>query len=139
MKFESRLGRTVEKNTLVGVHWNAHRSCWSIVQMKSRNTIGLVIGYADNLTLTDCTVKIDKSKQKNVRDSGVKDRHAFIVGRFENFNVEAPEKKLYYNPHKLDSFVDAEQFECGNVEYLAHMDRVNFDSWKKLYPVVRYA
>ena len=66
--FISRNGRILEKGQLVGVHWNSHKNVYSIVEFKSRNTAGLVNGYAMSVTLFNCTVKIDKSKQKTVRE-----------------------------------------------------------------------
>lgn len=79
--FQSRLNRTIEEGDLVGVHWNKHKNVWSIVEMKSRKGVGLVKGYADEITLEDVTFHIDKAKQKGVRESGTKDRHAFVVGK----------------------------------------------------------
>jgi len=139
-KFTSRMGRTVEKNMLVGVHWNAHKNCWSIVQFKSRHAVGLVLGYAENITLRDCTTHIDKSKQKKVRVTEKKDRHAFIVGYVESFEPEGLDNQLYYNPHQLDNFVDRKNYsETQEKKYLENMSRVSLDHWKNLYPVVRYS
>ncbi|MFJ8247330.1 hypothetical protein [Peribacillus asahii] len=138
-KFVSREGRTIQHGDLVGMHWNAHQDCYSIVSMKSRNTVGLVLGYADSATLVDCTVKIDKSKQKKVWNTGTKDRHAFIVGRIESLNGDALEKNLYYSPkQRLESFVDKEVFKSGKVEYLEFMKSVSLNSHNNTYPVVTY-
>jgi hypothetical protein len=139
-KFESRQGRTIDNHTLVGVHWNAHKKIFSIVSMKSRNSVGLVLGYANQVTLRDCTTKIDKSKQKKVIESGVKDRHAFIVGYIENLEVERLEKNIYYSPKKVSDFVDAEKlFKCGEKKFIEHVDRVNLDfDHENNHPVVTY-
>lgn len=126
--FISRKGRVVVKGQLVGVHWNSHQNVFSVVEFKSRRTAGKVLGYVDRITLTDCTVKIDKSKQKSVRENNRKDRHAFIVGYVQDIGVvQKFENGIYYNPYKLDSFVDAIKFSCGNVEYIEQMERVNLD------------
>jgi len=138
--FISRNGRILEKGQLVGIHWNSHKNVYSIVEFKSRNTAGLVIGYAMSVTLLNCTVKIDKSKQKTVREKNRKDRHAFIVGYVEDINQkEELTNKIYYNPYRVESFVDKDLFEKGELKYLSRLKRVhmnyNFQSNK---PEVTY-
>jgi len=127
--FISRNGRILEKGQLVGVHWNSHKNVYSIVEFKSRNTAGFVIGYAMSVTLLNCTVKIAGSKQKTVREKNRKDRHAFIVGYVEGINQkEELNNKMYYNPYKVDSFVDKELFEIGEIKYLSRLKRVHMNS-----------
>ena len=124
-KFRPRHDRTIEKGQLVGVHWNSHQSCWSIVAFKSRKAVGLVIGYADDVTLENVTFHIDKAKQKSVREKGTKDRHAFLVGNLVDFNSKQLEKNIYYNPFKLDNFVDSETREYFPSCRKANMTSVN--------------
>jgi len=125
----SRNGRILEKGQLVGVHWNSHKNVYSIVEFKSRNTAGLVIGYAMSVTLLNCTFKIDRSKQKAVREKNRKDRHAFIVGYIEDINQKKElSNKIYYNPYKVDSFVDKDLFEKGEIKYLSRIKRVHMNS-----------
>lgn len=142
-QFESREGRNIDKNSLVGVHWNSHKNCWSIVSMKSRHTTGLVLGYCQEITLRDVTTHIDKSKQKKVLASPTqaKDRHAFMVGYIEDLEFEALEKNIYYKPQCVSNFVDAEAwFKHGKAEYIENVDRVSL-KWnqEKNHPVVQYA
>lgn len=135
--FVSRMGRTIDKNTLVGVHWNAHKNCWSIVGMKSRHGVGLVLGYCQEITLRDVTTHIDKSKQKNVVESGTKDRHAFIVGYIEDLKFENLEWSMYYSPKHVENFVDANiWFEFQEKDFIKHADRVSLMHDGK--PVVKY-
>lgn len=136
--FKSRNGRKVEKGQLVGVHYNAHRNTWSVVEMKSRKTVGLVLGYTDAISLIKCTVKIDKAKQRLVRNKQHKDRHAFIVGYVDDIGkFEILENSIYYNPYKLESFVDATSYLFNRkAEYLEYMERVNLQ--KKENPIVTY-
>jgi hypothetical protein len=138
--FTSREGREVVQGQLVGVHWNSHRACWSIVEFKSRNTIGRVLGYADQVTLDNCTVKIDQAKKKKLLETGVKDRHAFIVGEFITCgHIEILPRPIYYNPAKLESFVDARKYFSGVHEYIKNMFRVNMNyDFKAGRPVVTY-
>lgn len=138
--FVSRNGRILKKGQLVGVHWNSHKEVYSIVEFKSRNTAGLVIGYASSVTLINCTVKIDSSKQKTVREKNRKDRHAFIVGYVEDINQKKElTKKIYYNPYKVDSFVDKDLFEKGEVKPLSRLKRVHMNSnFQNNKPYVTY-
>lgn len=140
-KFTSRMGREIDQEKLVGVHWNAHKKVWSIVQMKSRHTTGLVLGYASQVTLRDVTTHIDNSKQKTVIATGKKDRHAFMVGYLENLSYEALEKNIYYSPKQVKDFVDAETFfKCGEVNYIDNVERVSMDfNFEKNHPVVKYS
>ena len=141
--FTPRLGRTLDKNTLVGVHWNAHKNCWSIVAMKSRKTVGLVLGYCQEITLRDVTAHIDKSKQKKVLESPTqaKDRHAFMVGYIEELGYTELEKNIYYKPQAVKSFVDAETwFTKGEASYIEHVKSVSMKwNWEKNHPVVKYS
>jgi hypothetical protein len=109
---------------LVGVHWNAHRKTFSIVEMKSKNTLGKVIGYSDYVTLENCYPLILKSEQKKVREGEHKNRHAFIIGNVVDFDINAYSNTLYYNPNNVNSFVDKLQFTSGNKYLLDSMDKV---------------
>ncbi len=146
-KFTSRYGRTIDKETLVGVHWNAHKKVWSIVEMKSRKTVGLVRGYASQVTLRDVTTHIDKSKQRMVVKYGTKDRHAFLVGYIEDLEFESLEKNIYYNPKMVKNFVDAQEFMSNlkqlktcEVPHIEHVSRASLDfDFNKNRPVVTYS
>jgi hypothetical protein len=109
----------------VAVHWNSRDKLYSIVQMNSKHSVGLVVGYSENVTLKDCYVHIAKSEQKKVREGTHKNRHAFICGKIVDFEVNAFSNRLYYNPKTLDSFVDKyAYYEQGVSEYIKHMDYV---------------
>lgn len=127
-KFVAREGRQIDEKTLVGVHWNSHKNCWSIVKMNSRHGVGLVLGYCQEITLRDVTTHIDKSKQKKVIESptGAKDRHAFMVGYIEDLQFEALEKNIFYKPQCVSDFVDAEAwFKHGKKEFIENVSRVS--------------
>lgn len=129
--FQSRLGRSIERGQLVGVHWNKHKEVWSIVAMRSRKVIGLVVGYTDELTLKNVTFHIDRTKQAKVRAEGAKDRHAFVVGEIVDFKYTEMENELYYNPFKVDTFVSKDDMvELDFVETVS----MKFDQ----KPVVKY-
>ncbi len=118
--------RELKLGQLVAVHFNSHKDTYSIVNMNSANTLGHVLGYSNNITLTNCRFKIDKSKQQAVRDTGVKDRHAYVIGYVESLDFHNLDKQLHYSPKFLDSFIDkSEQFnECPT--YLTEVNKVSF-------------
>jgi len=139
--FISRNGRELKQGQLVGVHWNSHKNIWSIVEFKTRKTVGLVLGYAEQVTLKNCTVKIDESKKRKALEKGQKDRHAFIVGEIVNCGKsEKLENSLYYKPSCLKSFVDAEEyFTLNRIDYVERMTAVNLDfDFDQNKPVVTY-
>lgn len=72
---------------LVGIHWNSHKKCWSVVNFKSRKTIGLLSSHEKSLVLSDVSFKVDISKYKKAKEKGVKDRHTFIVGYMHHKDV----------------------------------------------------
>lgn len=139
-KFTPRNNRTIQQGDLVAVHWNSHQNTWSIVEMKSQKTIGLVKGYAHELTLTNAvTFKIDKTKQRTVIEHGAKDRHAFVIGYIESFEVDTTmNQELYYNPFKVRSFVDKSQFLTlgEQAPLLTTVNRATFTYKEK--PIVYY-
>lgn len=132
MNFVSRKGRTLENGQLVGVHFNSHRKTFSIVLMSSRKTVKHVLGYSDQITLVDCTTKIDKSKQQSVRKTGVKDRHAYIVGYIENLKAEQLGYNVYYDPNLVDDFVDK-----NSMQPLKRVSKVNLIT-RNNKPIVTY-
>ena len=113
--FEPKDGRKLEKGMLVGVHWNSHKDCYSVLAMKSKKTTGLVLGYVDSIELSQVTFKIEEATQKKVREQGTKDRHAFVVGYVVNVGINSLRELKYhkdgldveikYNPFKFDTFV----------------------------------
>jgi hypothetical protein len=109
--------------------------------MNSRHSVGLVLGYAPQVTLQNVTTHIDKSKQKKVLESGKKDRHAFMVGYIESLDFETLDKNIYYSPRKVENFVDANVFfGSGEKKYIDHVKRVSMDyNFDKNHPVVKYS
>lgn len=73
------------KKDLVGIHWNSHKKCWSVVNFKSRKTVGLLKDHMSELLLSDISFKVDLSKKRKALEKGSKDRHTFIVGSLEEF------------------------------------------------------
>lgn len=130
--------RSIEIGQLVALHWNSHKNVYSIVRMKSKKTIGEVVGYCKQATLSNAYTKIELSKQKTVKETSVKDRHAYIVGHLENFEKETLSHNMYYNPHVVNDFVDAASyFNDKQIVHIENAKRVNLDH-DGIRPVVTY-
>lgn len=113
---------------LIAFHWNSHKDCYSILEMRSEKTKGNVIGYCDEIEVSDAYIIFDNSKKAYTLRTHKKDRHTFIVGKFKGFNKSntSYEKILYYNPLKVNTFVDADI-------YFSTGEQVSFNTIKKVF------
>lgn len=95
---------------LVGVHWNSHKSCWSVVNFKSRRTVGLLRAHMPSLSLEDVSFKVDLSKKRKALEKGSKDRHTFIVGYLNNVdNIEVIGDKIQYKKdNNIEPFISSQ-------------------------------
>jgi hypothetical protein len=72
---------------------------------------GLVVGYANSVLLKDVQFRISKSGQERARRERRRNVHAVAVGIFLAADQERPEELRrtgYYNPFRVDTFVDEE-------------------------------
>lgn len=141
--FESREGKELKKGMLVGLHFNAKRNDYSVVEMKSLKTAGKVLGYVKRGKVKNGYTLIGKAGQKEVRNSKQKNRHAFIVGTWEGFELtENMDRKVYYNPHILKTFVDYDLFlNYAIVKEVEESEYFQFDlveEFGKIKPIVTY-
>jgi hypothetical protein len=142
--FESREGKQLKKGMLVGIHFNSTRKDFSVVEMKSLRTVGKVIGYISKGILSNGYPLIMRSSQRIVRESKQKNRHAFLVGYWEGFKADSDSitGQVYYNPHKVDSFIDYDLFHNEgitkeiNSSYQFHFDLIK--DKKEVKPVIKY-
>ena len=141
--FESREGKVLRTGMLVGLHFNAKRLDYSVVEMKSLRTAGKVLGYVKRGKLGNGYQVIGKSGQKEVRESKQKNRHAFLVGTWLGYELEnKTDGKIYYNPHILENFVDYDLFiKEGEVQTIEEKKYIQFDLLEengKIKPIVTY-
>lgn len=70
---------------------------------------GLVIGYADEILLKNCTFEVSESGRQRVLREGVKNVHAFVVGEQAEWKEMRDEigrfENVTYNPYDNESFV----------------------------------
>lgn len=140
--FESREGKHLKKGMLVAIHFNSTRKDFSVVEMKSLKTVGKVIGYITKGVLSNGYPLIMKSSQKVVRQTKQKNRHAFLVGYWEGFEVDTDlTKQVYYNPHKVDSFIDYDLYKNGIIKEINSSNQFHFDlikNEKEIKPIIKY-
>lgn len=91
----------------VHVYKNLHTGLWSIRQN------GIVKLHTDYICLRDVSYRVQPAGREKVRREKKKTVHAFICGIVCNPS-EAPiagYTPVYYNPYKVDSFVDSDTRE----------------------------
>ncbi len=100
-------GRSVETGQRVHVYRNLHKNCWSIKDDRT----GLVLGHAQNVLLKSAHFHVNERGRQRVLQTGNKNVHAWVDGYYWDSNEETPihtykHSIAYYNPRKVDSFVD---------------------------------
>lgn len=82
----------------VRVYWNFHKNCYSIVD----TITGLVEGYADEVSLEDAVFHVNENGRDEVRETGVKNVHAWVRG--EQADLGELDTEIQYNPEETDRF-----------------------------------
>lgn len=75
---------------------------------------GVVVAYADSILLKDVQFVIDKNKQEQSKIEGSRNIHAAVIGSYVVADQECPKglnRRGYYNPSKVDTFVNEETKE----------------------------
>lgn len=89
----------------VEVYWNLHRKLFSVRDRQTKR----VVGHTHRITLSDVLFRVQPAGNRKVRETGVKNVHAYIVGTVCDDipdNVSAyPNRRVTYNPHRYESFV----------------------------------
>ena len=89
-------------NNKVRIYWNLHKKVWSVQSCKS----GLVIDHKQHLTLEDAKFVVRKGGQKQVREQGKKNVHAFAVGYITNTVIPDKYKEFEWNRVKYNPYTD---------------------------------
>jgi hypothetical protein len=82
----------------VHVYWNLNRDTYSI------RHAGKVIGYADDVSLTDATFKVQAGGRATVLRTRCKLVHAWVIGELSETPVTAT-TPITYNPYLHQTFV----------------------------------
>jgi len=85
----------------VEVYFNLHKRCFSIRQR------GRVIDHRQLVVLSGCTFVVQPAGQRRVRETGVKNVHAFVRGTLEpsdDLEYSGLLHRVRYNPFVSDTF-----------------------------------
>ena len=96
----------IDESRKVFIYKNLHKNCWSLKQD------GLVKAHVDNLSLFDCSFRVNAKGRAKVLEEKRKNVHAGISGYIDlswdldSVSREGQRTKLaMYNPYKYKSFV----------------------------------
>jgi hypothetical protein len=99
----------IDESRKVFIYKNLHKDCWSVKQD------GLVKMHATDLSLFDCSFRVNQRGRQQVLEERRKNVHAGISGYIdldwdeEDISREGQKTKLAtYNPYKYKSFVRVE-------------------------------
>jgi len=90
------------------VYYNLHKHLFSVQQE------GLVVLHTEALKLVNVHFQVSEAGRQRVLAEGRKNVHAYVNGVFQGEYAGEPLegfREAYYNPHKVDSFVDKETLE----------------------------
>jgi hypothetical protein len=90
------------------VYFNLHKHLFSMVQDD------LVVLHSESIVLTEAVFKVSEKGRQRVLREQRKHVHAKVYGDFQGtWESDIPEgfREAYYNPYKVDSFVDLETME----------------------------
>jgi hypothetical protein len=89
----------------VRIYRNLHRSCWSVVDVKT----GRVIAHRPAVTLTQAEFIVRPAGRAKVLKEHKKNVHAFVVGNLVYNNGDDMQRNgplgVTYNPYKYETFV----------------------------------
>lgn len=96
----------IDESRKVFIYKNLHKNCWSLKQD------GLVKAHVDDLSLFDCSFRVNAKGRAKVLEEQRKNVHAGISGYIDlswdhdSVSREGQQAKLaMYNPYKYKSFV----------------------------------
>ena len=100
----------IKNERKVFVNKNLHKNCWSIKQD------GLVKAHAEDLSMWDCSFRVNQKGREKVLNEKRKNVHAGVIGYLDvktrTLDYRNPLSREYklamYNPYKYKSFVRVE-------------------------------
>ena len=109
----------------VEIYWNLHKKMFSVRDTKT----GRVIAHTYTAMVKDPQFIVRQSGNRKVRETGVKNVHAFVRGELQGLDIEKDFwifDRITYNPYKYTSFVNAEtEMPIRKAQMAALMTRSN--------------
>jgi len=91
----------------VFVYRNLHKGCLSVKALEGEKK-GRVIAHVDEITLSNCQLKVSQAGRARVLRERQKNVHAGVKGEWSqglNFVIESM-TKVRYNPYEVSTFVE---------------------------------
>lgn len=97
----------------VEIYWNLHKQCYSVRDTKT----GRVVAHTHQAVVNNPEFVVRQSGNRKVRETGVKNVHAFVRGELYTMDYEGHldllddmylMDRITYNPYKYTTFVDRE-------------------------------
>ena len=103
--------REIVQGKWSAAYYDLHDGLFSMTQND------LVVLHADNIWLKDVKFAVQPRGNELVRETGVKNVHAYVRGYYMDHDIDFPTdfdayliqmgyKAGYYNPHTCDTFID---------------------------------
>ena len=91
------------------VYWNLQKKLWSVRDYATKR----VVTHEDEMYLYNPIFRVQQGGNKRVRDTGVKNVHAYVQGYWDGPSFEPMYKfsclrRISYNPYKHNTFVWAD-------------------------------
>jgi hypothetical protein len=88
-------------------YFNLHKRCLSI--QNKVDGVWKVVRHAEQIVLTDAEFKVSEAGRQRVIKEQRKNVHAVVLGNqiSQINNLDFPKGRVYYNPYKAPTFVDA--------------------------------
>lgn len=96
--------RKLSTGQIVQIYRNLKNGKWSIRDKRTH----LVVAHADELVLHNAAFISNQAGQQRVKETGVKNVHAYIEGSYNNldFLPIIHDRKVHYNPFQSHLFFD---------------------------------
>jgi hypothetical protein len=119
----------------VDIYFNLHLFKWSIRNRKTRR----VESHATDVIVTNVNFVVSTAGRDRVRAEKRKNVHAFVRGSIEAIDLQIDHRVLkkngyreaYYNPYKVDFFVDKKTKKKLSGTYKVYMDARDRSVWYK--------
>lgn len=106
MKYQAYKGRKIDFSQNVEIYKNLHKGLFSIRQN------GKVVAHVASFSMIKPSFKVNEKARLKVIESGVKNVHAFIIGKLIEIDctdndliISNPHTRIRYNPYHFSSFV----------------------------------
>ena len=108
----------IDESRKVFIYKNLHKNCWSLKQD------GLVKAHTHDVSLFDCSFRVNQKGREKVLEEKRKNVHAGLSGYYvKSVPVPVISFDVTYNPYKYETFVNTEDYEPQEWSEYAYLER----------------